>query len=296
MTTTPASGDSTTSRRVGAAARVLWWLSPRLWCLEDEAPRLAALAPDGGTCIDIGAEFGLYTVLFAEAVGATGRVVAVEANPALAHRLRRLASALGAAHVDVVSAAMVAEDSVDGVRLSIPYRCGVPVWGRAYVLDGAGHPGPNDEFLQRREVFVSSVTLDRVTTLLTLDHVDLVKSDVEGAELAMLVGGTDVLERHRPVWMLELEDRHLDKYGASTSAVTQRFDAAGYDMYQLVGRHWQRRDHVGGGRNYVFAPREHALLDGGTEIRNWILVSIAVSSRRLRPLWPATVEEDAPPS
>ncbi|MFN3600598.1 MAG: FkbM family methyltransferase [Dietzia sp.] len=261
MTTTSSSEGVTASRRVRVAATVLRWLSPRLWFVEDEAPSLAALAPAGGNCIDVGAEFGLYTVLFAEAVGATGRVVAVEANPALAHRLRRLMAALGAVHVEVVPAAIVAEDSADRVRLSIPYRYGVPVWGRAYVLDGTGHPGPNDEFTSCREVSVSSVTLDRVTTLLSLDHVDLIKSDVEGAELAMLIGGTDVLERQRPIWMLELEDRHLDKYGASTSSVTERFDAAGYDMYRFVGHRLEKCTLVGDGRNCVFAPRERALLD-----------------------------------
>ncbi|MCZ4657391.1 FkbM family methyltransferase [Dietzia kunjamensis] len=259
MTATSSRESFTATRRVGTVARALRWLSPRLWCLEDEAPQLAALAPVGGTCIDIGAEFGLYTVLFAEAVGADGRVVAVEANPALARRLRRLMAALGPGHVDVVAAAIVADDGADRVRLSIPYRGGVPVWGRAYVLDGASHPGPNSEFSKRREVTVPAVTLDRVTALLDLDHVDLVKSDVEGAELAMLIGGTDVLEHHRPIWMLELEDRHLDKYGASISAVTERFAAASYNMYRLIDHHWQRCDRLGGGRNYVFAPEEHAL-------------------------------------
>src|SRR5580704_18481859 len=49
----------------------------------------ARLLKPGMTVFDVGANFGYYTVLFGQAVGATGQVVAIEPVPATASVLRR---------------------------------------------------------------------------------------------------------------------------------------------------------------------------------------------------------------
>lgn len=252
-----------TSTRLGTAAAVLRGLGEHAWFIEDEAGPLVDLAPAGGVCVDVGAEFGLYTVLFAHAVGPGGKVVSVEANPGLAQWLRRACNVLGARNVQVLGAAVDDRPSIGFAQLSIPYRGGIPVWGRAFVTDGASGQGPNEEFGVSRNVLVPALALDRIATLVQLEQVDIVKSDIEGAELAMLLGAQHVLTRMRPVWMLEIEDRHLGKYGATGTDVLELLESHGYERYRLVHGTWRKCHGVSecdtGNRNHLFVPRERDL-------------------------------------
>src|SRR5690349_6453088 len=50
---------------------------------------LARQVEAGMTVIDVGANFGYYTLLFSEGVGERGRVLAVEPNPLAIHLLER---------------------------------------------------------------------------------------------------------------------------------------------------------------------------------------------------------------
>jgi FkbM family methyltransferase len=252
-------------RRLRAVAAALRFLGRHVWFVEDEAGPLADLVPAEGVCVDVGAEFGLYTMLFAEAAGPGGRVVSVEANPGLTHWLRRACTVLGADNVQVLGAAVGDRQDSGFLTLSVPYRRGRPVWGRAFVTDGTSGPGPNAEFSESRDVLVPAVTLDRVVTLLNLEEVDIVKADIEGAELAMLLGAEQVMTQSRPTWMLEVEDRHLEKYLATAAEVFGLLEYHGYLGYRLVEGVWRRHsglieDDVGN-RNHLFVPRE-SLSDG----------------------------------
>lgn len=245
------------------AAAAVRSLSRHAWFAENEAAALSDLARPGDVCVDVGAEFGLYTLLFAEAVGRSGRVVAVEANPTLAHRLRRAVAALGADNVDVLATGVDDRDEVGFTRLSVPFRRELPVWGRSFVTDGASDHGPNSEFGESEEIIVPALSLDRVVTLLDLEQVNIVKSDIEGAELAMLLGSEKLLHHDRPLWMLEIEDRHLAKYGASADEVLEVLRSADYGVFHLVDRQWRRCDGlVPGHRNYLFIPEETDLWEG----------------------------------
>ncbi|HIW90975.1 MAG TPA: FkbM family methyltransferase [Candidatus Corynebacterium avicola] len=232
-------------------------LGRHAWFVEDEAAHLQAFVPEGGVCIDVGAEFGLYTMLFSEAVGPGGTVVAVEANPSLAQPLSRLMTLAGAGNVEELGAAVMDSDVVEGVNLSVPYRRGLPVWGRSFVTQGSDGVGPNVEFATSREVTVPSTYLDRIVELSALDRVDVVKADIEGAELLMLHGAQRILDEFRPCWMIEIEDRHLRKYGATGGDVVEIFRRAGYTMRRLEKGTWIPCDEVTTeNRNYVFIPQE----------------------------------------
>src|SRR5262249_26712196 len=61
--------------------------------------RSARLAP-GETVLDLGCGAGIDTLLAAQAVGATGRVIGLDMTPEMLERARANAGALGIAHVD----------------------------------------------------------------------------------------------------------------------------------------------------------------------------------------------------
>ena len=140
----------------------------------------------GATFVDAGANVGYHTVLAAVAVGAEGRVIAVEANPENARLLRRSVEVNGFTNVDVLPLALGAS------------------WGS---VEFGGHIGSNGGFVdagaagraEGRATLVPTIPLDA----LGLDRVDLVKIDVEGAEALVLDGALGTLERCRPTIVME---------------------------------------------------------------------------------------------
>ncbi|GAA4959120.1 FkbM family methyltransferase [Streptomonospora halophila] len=235
-------------RAVGAALR---GLAPHAFFIEREVAGLAEIVRPGDVCLDIGAEYGLYTCALADLAGPGGRVLAVEPLPGPAAFLRAVVRALGAEHVRVVRGAVGSGEGAG--TLSLPLRRGLPVHGRAFLTTGAEGVGPNAEFGGERTVATRITTLDTLVAQAGLDRVDFVKADVEGAELRVLDGGRRTLRDHRPALLLEIEDRHLAKYGAHASDIVERLTGLGYRMRVRVAGAWRAADRVREGhRNYLF--------------------------------------------
>ena len=57
-----------------------------------------------------------------------------------------------------------------------------------------------------------------------------IKIDTEGAELRVLTGALDTLQRLRPLIMSELSDRLLSGFGDSAAAVIELLDQQGYEI------------------------------------------------------------------
>ncbi|MFD0804413.1 FkbM family methyltransferase, partial [Streptomonospora algeriensis] len=121
---------------------------------------------------------------------------------------------------------------------------GLPVHGRAFLTTGARGAGPNAEFGGERPVHTRVTTLDALVEELGLQRVDFVKADVEGAEPAVLDGAVRTLRRYRPALLLEIEDRHLAKYGARAADLVTRLAEMGYGMRVWAGGAWRSADRV----------------------------------------------------
>lgn len=220
--------------------------------VEKEILGLGAVVRPGDVCLDVGAEFGLYTHVLAHLVGPGGAVHAFEPQ-AGAHRW--LAAGVRAAGPDWVHLHRLALGAGTGTALlSVPRRCGLPVHGRAFVTTGAHDEGPNREFAGRRHEAVALTTLDAAVQALALPAVRLVKVDVEGAEAALLDGAEQTLRRHRPHLLVEIEDRHTAKFGTTGRDIVARLVALGYAPHVWDGAWRGIRELEAGERNYLFRP------------------------------------------
>lgn len=220
--------------------------------LESEVRGLATLVGSGDVCMDVGAEYGLYSVPLARLVGARGRVVAAEPTPNLVQRLRFTARMLGVRTLTVAPVALGAQSGRG--ELSVPRRWNLPVHGRSYLTHGSLHQGPNVEFSSAATIPVRMQTLDGLCEELCVNHLDFLKVDVEGAELAIL-DGAEMVWRNRPTIMLEVEDRHLGRYGKSAADVFNLLSDRKYAIYGWLGQRWQSLTGPHPGlRNYLFAP------------------------------------------
>lgn len=238
-------------RRLRALAAAVRWSSPRAWFLEDEVVGLRDLVAPGATCVDVGAEYGLYTYLLAHLAGPGGSVHSVEPLPGPRRFLTSVLGLVGARTVTVHAAALSSGGGAG--TMSLPVRRSLPVHGRAFLTSGARGLGSNAEFGGHRGVAVAVTTLDELAASQGLERVDVVKADVEGAELAVLRGGRAVLERDHPVLLLEVEDRHLARYGQRAADVVAHLAALGYAPHVWDGSAWHRVDAVTAEhRNYAF--------------------------------------------
>ncbi|MEU9357974.1 FkbM family methyltransferase [Streptomyces sp. NPDC048301] len=239
------------NRRTATVADVLHWAAGRLSFVEDEVAGLGTFIRDGDSCLDIGAEYGLYTWALSARVGPRGQVHSVEPLPGPARWLQLAARTLGSANVVVHRTALGSR--VGHGTLSLPRRKGLPVHGRAYLTEGAQGPGPNAEFTSSRLVRTRVHTLDQLVERAGLEKVAFVKADVEGAEHAVLLGARQTLRRHRPVLLLEIEDRHLAKYGGRAAEVVAHLGDYGYRPSRWRDGRWTEIGGISGDcRNYLF--------------------------------------------
>jgi FkbM family methyltransferase len=140
----------------------------------------------GATFVDVGANVGYHTFLAASLVGANGRVVAVEPS---SENCRLLQLAKLDNDFSNVTILPVALDRTTGVR---------------YLSSHLGTNGglvrdTQEALLNGYGTTVLALTLDDIAP----DKVDVLKIDVEGAEFRVLDGSRKVLERDRPVILME---------------------------------------------------------------------------------------------
>ncbi len=147
----------------------------------------------GDHVIDIGGYVGYITMWCADAVGPNGRVTTFEPTPENAASIERSAEANGFHHVEVVT--MAVSDRSGNAKLGVTLEEG----GRPSSTSALGSSA-NEGAIEVRTTTLDSFVGDDVS------RVDLVKIDVEGAELNVLAGMEKVLKRFRPVLVIELND------------------------------------------------------------------------------------------
>ncbi|MBB5774259.1 FkbM family methyltransferase [Nonomuraea jabiensis] len=233
--------------RVGAVAAMLR-AGAAVSLSEPELLGLAEHVRPGAVCFDIGAAYGMYTYPLARLAGPAGQVHSFEPLPVPYRILEAGWRAIGARNVRVTNAAL--SSSTGYQRLRLPYRFGLPIHGWAHLEEGLKHPGSS---AAARIVEVPVYTVDRVCELRELPRVDFIKMDVEGYEAEVLKGAEWTIEQHRPALLLEIEDRHLGKYGRDSAEVAGSLLARGYRMHVWHRGRWNRADRVSTRwRNYLF--------------------------------------------
>jgi len=183
---------------------------------------LRSKAKPGSCAVDVGANVGLFTLALASAVH-PGMVLAFEPVPANAERLKANLSMNQSKNVEVYQTALGDRDGV----------------GSIFVTDDAAYTSMQQSAVARRShssIRVPIAKLDRVWQEAGRPEVSVMKIDVEGSELSVLKGATEVLERCRPVVMIEANT------AADLTALIGWFAARGYFHWQQP--HFMKWNHV----------------------------------------------------
>ncbi|BBY59344.1 FkbM family methyltransferase [Mycolicibacterium sarraceniae] len=141
--------------------------------MKNIASYLYAYTPQSGdTILEIGAGVGTEVGLLSNAVGKSGRVIAVEADPTAIRRLEKQVAELKHQNVEVVAAAVGAEEGVIQLDIVEP---GALMNSTVATVGGAS-------------VTVRCKTLPAISRQYKIDTVSYMKLNIEGAEYDALVG------------------------------------------------------------------------------------------------------------
>lgn len=217
---------------VFGGSRLMWIdLSDRyvsLGCLEDayepiESRFIRNVLKTNDVFVDVGANIGWYTMLASTIVGNRGHIHAFEPRRQIVDYLRRTVALNGAG--DLVT--------VYPIGLSNDAKCETLMWS------GISDNGGGASFA-RDDASTDMVcqTIDvRALDSLDVGDVDVVKIDVEGAELLVVEGARRTIERHRPIILSEVFPEQLRRVSRCTPEQYFDFflsrDYAGYIVDNL---------------------------------------------------------------
>jgi FkbM family methyltransferase len=192
---------------------------------------LAGVLHSGGVFYDIGANVGFFSVIASRLVGASGRVVAFEPVPRNLAYVRLNCRINRCSNVRVVEAA-VSDRSGEGTLMLARFAGGAAL----------SVAGPPPDFL--REMRVTTVALDDWLAAQGGPRPDVVKIDVEGAELQALQGMRRILAELRPRILLEVDGADRDQLMARRDSCTAFLAAQGYGFSDLPPSYADARWHV----------------------------------------------------
>jgi FkbM family methyltransferase len=211
-----------------------WSVKLRLTEYEPETQALRRLVSRGAVCIDVGGNFGQFASYLARTASPTGFVHSFEP---LAYNRRVFESVIrhmGLRNVSVYPFAVGSRPDV--VRLWVPDRNTAEAH-----ISGSG------------EELVEVIPLDAWASKANLTRLDFLKIDVEGFELEVLRGASDLLSHFRPALLCEISGVSESRYGVAAIETFRFLESRGYRAYTwrdvgLVAADGPRADVI----NYFF--------------------------------------------
>ena len=181
---------------------------------EDETVFLRNFLSPGMRVLDVGANFGVYTLLAAQSVGAQGRVFSVEPSSTTARWLRANVALNDCGNVEIFQLAL----SDRSGELSLSLKAGAEC--NRLVSDASPF-----EPVER----VKASRLDELALQSGIESIDFVKLDAEGAEKQIVDGGGRFFARESPLIMFEIKS--TEDFDLS---LVRKFSGLGYRPLQLI--------------------------------------------------------------
>jgi methyltransferase, FkbM family len=180
------------------------------------------LVKPGHTVIEVGANFGCYTLLMAGLVGETGQIYAFEANPNVSKYLKQ----------------SVAMNNLDG-RVHVYENAasnkayeGFMTYGLSNI--GGGYLLPDDAQQEKDNPFQASINAVTLDDTIGGKHVDILKMDAEGSEGSILEGAQQLLKNNpHIVIIMEWVPAQLERNGANAAALISNLANDGFKFWRI---------------------------------------------------------------
>lgn len=198
------------------------------------------LAQPGMTILDIGGHVGYYALLASELVGERGRVVSFEPHPRTFAVLQQNVSKLGNVQAEQLALAESegTAELYDYLMMSasgsLHYDEAMLDLQKSQVSDSDIAPRIATDF-PVQTYNVRTVPVDRYVEEAGITQVDLVKMDIEGAEIGALRGMRQTISRSPNLKLImEYNPQALRSFGHDPAAAIAEVRAMGFTSLQLI--------------------------------------------------------------
>lgn len=187
----------------------------------------------GMVVVDVGANIGEITLVAAKRIGVTGRVIAFEPIDTIAQVLEENIRRNALDNVTVVRAGL--SDTCGSAPIFA--SCGQSYTGKEHHGLGSLYGGVNDGPAIQA---IRLTTLDAYFQEHPIHRLDLIKIDIEGAELPCLRGAQRTIERYRPLLIIEIQAQSATAAGYRQTDILDYLAQFGYAFHE-IGRNGRLR-------------------------------------------------------
>lgn len=180
----------------------------------------------GNTFMDVGANIGYFSLFAAKRVGKTGSVFSFEPGKFAFDLLRRNKNLNRLGWLHIYNVGLGETDTI------IPFNCGGPGDDVYSSLKEIRHPNASSKNFSR--VNIRLFQGDSWRNSVGLDHINLLKIDVEGAEYSVLKGMRQMLEEKKiSRIMLEVSEEMAEGFEYSSADLCTFLEENGYQCFKL---------------------------------------------------------------
>jgi FkbM family methyltransferase len=190
-------------------------------CYEpDTVALLGSLLEPGSVYVDVGAHVGHHVLIGSARVGPEGRVYAFEADPLTFRELSRNVKINHCNNVTLNNVAL-ADSS------------GQATFFLADVSLSAANSLGKTAHTSEKNITVNVSTLDDYFAQCRPSRVDVIKADVEGAELLVVRGAVSTLRRYQPFLVLEFS-RHSAAFNYASRDLARELRAMQFELFRVA--------------------------------------------------------------
>jgi FkbM family methyltransferase len=217
----------------------------------NETSLVKQLIKPGSIVIDIGSNFGWYSIIFSQLVGVSGKIFSFEPVPETYEELNSNVKLNSCKNIKTFNLALGNEEG--SVNFGVPE------------FDGSS--GASSQFLKcKKQIQVAMRKLDEIIEEQNITNINFIKADIEDGELNMLHGSEKILNKFKPDIMIEIVDMHCDRFGYAPIDVYQFLLSKGYNGLFIGNEYTKEKTDIK--INDLIKPNVKNLLNGNYFFRS----------------------------
>jgi FkbM family methyltransferase len=174
----------------------------------------------GDNCIDVGSNFGLYSLWFSNIIGKQGKVISFEPFEENFKNLENNVRLNKSENITLVKKGLT--DKVD--KIDLYYDSKEQNLGMVTSFIG------NNNY--DKKVIIETTSLDKYLIENTINAIKFIKIDIEGGELLALNGMVNSIIKFEPIIQVEIDESILNNTPYSKIDVLNFFDEINYEMFE----------------------------------------------------------------